>query len=196
MYNEVHRRIHEDMFDTKPYEEKMMQALEHFENELKKVRTGRAHPDMLGSVVVEVYGARMPLVQVANVTVPEPQLLQVSPFDPSNVQAIAAAIRDNSALGFNPTDDGRIVRIPVPPLTEERRREMVKQLSEKVEDCRIALRNIRQDALKEAKRMKDAKELSEDDVKQVEKGIDDDMREYQLKIDEIFKAKEKEVMTV
>lgn len=184
------------MFDTKPYEEKMTQALEHFENELKKVRTGRAHPDMLGGVVVEVYGAKMPLVQVANVTVPEPQLLQVSPFDPSNVQAIAAAIRDNSALGFNPTDDGRIVRIPVPPLTEERRREMVKQLSEKVEDCRIALRNIRQDALKEAKRMKDAKELSEDDVKHIEKGIDDDMRDYQVKIDEIFKAKEKEVMTV
>lgn len=196
MYNEVHRRIHEDMFDTKPYEEKMTQALEHFENELKKVRTGRAHPDMLGGVVVEVYGAKMPLVQVANVTVPEPQLLQVSPFDPSNVQAIAAAIRDNSSLGFNPTDDGRIVRIPVPPLTEERRREMVKQLSEKVEDCRIALRNIRQDALKEAKRMKDAKELSEDDVKHIEKGIDDDMRDYQVKIDEIFKAKEKEVMTV
>lgn len=184
------------MFDTKPYEEKMTQALEHFENELKKVRTGRAHPDMLGGVVVEVYGAKMPLVQVANVTVPEPQLLQVSPFDPSNVQAIAAAIRDNSSLGFNPTDDGRIVRIPVPPLTEERRREMVKQLSEKVEDCRIALRNIRQDALKEAKRMKDAKELSEDDVKHIEKGIDDDMRDYQVKIDEIFKAKEKEVMTV
>lgn len=184
------------MFDTKPYELKMTQALEYFEAELKKIRTGRAHPDMLGGVVVEVYGAKMPLVQVANVTVPEPQLLQVSPFDPSNVQAIAAAIRDNSSLGFNPTDDGRIVRVPVPPLTEERRRDMVKQLSEKVEDCRIALRNIRQDAFKEAKRMKDAKELSEDDVKQVEKGIDDDMREYQLKIDEIFKAKEKEVMTV
>lgn len=184
------------MFDTKQYEVKMTQALEHFEAELKKVRTGRAHPEMLGSVVVEVYGSKMPLVQVANVTVPEPQLLQVSPFDPSNVQSIAAAIRDNSSLGFNPTDDGRIVRVPVPPLTEERRRDMVKLLSEKVEECRIALRNIRQDALKEAKRMKDAKELSEDDVKHVEKGIDDDMRDYQTKIDEIFKAKEKEVMTV
>ena len=88
------------------------------------------------------------------------------------------------------------MRVPVPPLTEERRRDMVKQLSEKVEDCRIALRNVRQDALKEARRMKDAKELSEDDIKRVEKGLDDDMKDYQAKIDEIFKAKEKEVMTV
>lgn len=184
------------MFDTKQYEVKMTQALEHFEHELKKVRTGRAHPDMLDGIVVEAYGSKMPLVQVANVTVPEPQLLQVNPFDPSHVQSIVAAIRDASSLGFNPTDDGRIVRVPVPPLTEERRREMVKQLGDKVEDCRIALRNIRQDALKEAKRMKDAKELSEDDQKRVEKGLDDDMRTYQQKIDEIFRAKEKEVMTV
>lgn len=184
------------MFDTKPYEVKMEQALEHFENELKKVRTGRAHPDMLDGIVVDAYGSKMPLKQVANVTVPEPQLLQVSPFDPSTVQAIASAIRDASSLGFNPTDDGRIVRVPVPPLTEERRREMVKQLGDKAEECRIALRNIRQDALKEAKRLKEAKQLSEDDVAHVEKGIDDDMREYQVKIDEIFKAKEKEVMTV
>lgn len=184
------------MFDTKPYEMKMTQALEHFEHELKKVRTGRAHPDMLDGIVVEAYGAKMPLVQVANITVPEPQLLQVNPFDPSNVQAVVNAIRNVSSLGFNPTDDGRIIRVPVPPLTEDRRREMVKQLGERVEDCRIALRNIRQDALKEAKRLKEAKQLSEDDVLHIEKGIDDDMRDYAMKIDEIFRAKEKEVMTV
>lgn len=184
------------MFDTKQYEQKMQQALEFFEEELKKVRTGRAHPDMLDSVVVKAYGATMPLKQVANITVPEPQLLQVTPFDPSQVQAIAAGIRDASSLGFNPTDDGHIVRVPVPPLTEDRRRDMVKQLGEKVEECRITLRNVRQDALKEAKRMKDAKELSEDDVKAIEKGIDDSMRDYQAKIEEVFKAKEKEVMTV
>lgn len=184
------------MFDTKQYEVKMQQALDFFEDELKKVRTGRAHPDMLDSVMVKAYGALVPLKQVANITVPEPQLLQVSPFDPSQVQAIAAGIRDTSALGFNPTDDGHIVRVPVPQLTEERRRDMVKQLGEKVEECRIALRNIRQDALKEAKRMKDAKELSEDDVKRIEKGLDDDMKEFQVKIEEVFKGKEKEIMTV
>ena len=184
------------MFDTKPYEKKMDDAIAHLEEEMKKIRTGRAHPDMLDSVVVKAYGATMPLVQVANITVPESQMLMVTPFDIGNVQVIAAAIRDTSSLGLNPTDDGRVIRVPVPQLTEERRRDMVKQLGDKVEDCRISLRNIRQDALKEAKRMKEAKELSEDDIKRVEKGLDDDMKDYQAKIDEIFKAKEKEVMTV
>lgn len=184
------------MFDTKPYEKKMDDAITYLEDEMKKIRTGRAHPDMLDSVVVKAYGATMPLVQVANITVPEPQMIMVSPFDISHVQAIAAAIRDASSLGFNPTDDGRIIRVPVPPLTEERRRDMVKQLSDKVEDCRIALRNIRQDAIKDARRKKDSKELSEDDVKAIEKGIDGSMRDYQAKIDEVFKSKEKEVMTV
>jgi ribosome recycling factor len=183
------------MFDTKQYEDKMQAALDHFEHELTKVRTGRAHPDMLGSVVVDAYGSSMPLNQVANVTTPEAQQLLVSPFDPGNVKAIADAIR-TSNLGFNPSDDGRVVRVPIPPLTEERRRDMVKLLGDKVEDCRIAMRNVRQDALKDAKRMKDAKELSEEDMKQIEKGIDDDMKTFQAKIDEIFKSKEQEVMTL
>lgn len=184
------------MFDTKPYEDKMNNALEHFDDELKKIRTGRAHPDMLDGVVVDAYGSKMPLIQVANVTVPEPQLLQVNPFDPSNVQAISAAIRDLPGAGFNPSDDGRIVRVPVPALTEERRREMVKLLGDKVEDCRIVLRNIRQDALKETKRMKEDKALGEDDVKRVEQEIDKLMQTMQTKIDETFKAKEAEVMTI
>lgn len=184
------------MFDTDNYELKMTGALEHFEDELKKVRTGRSHPSMLEGVTVEVYGAKMPLNQVANITAPEPQMLQVTPFDPSNLQAIAGAIRADQSLGFNPSDDGRIIRVPVPPLTEERRRQLVKQTSEKVEEARIALRNIRQDALKDAKRMKDAKELSEDDVKRVEKEIDKLMADYQEKIEAAFKAKEKDILTI
>ena len=184
------------MFDTKHYEEKMAHALEHFENELKKVRTGRAHPDMLDSITVEVYGSRMPLKAVGNVTAPEPQLLQVTPFDPSNVKAITEAIRNEQSLGFNPADDGRIVRVPIPALTEERRRDMVKQISEKVEDCRIAMRSTRQDALKDAKRRKEAKELSENDLAHVDKEIDKLMADFQVKIDEIAKAKEKEIMTI
>ncbi len=183
------------MFDTKPYTTKMTAALEYFVSELAKVRTGRAHPDMLASVMVDAYGSRLPLNQVANVTTPEAQLLQVSPFDPSNIKAIADAIRV-SDMGFNPSDDGRLIRVPIPPLTEERRRDMVKLLGEKVEDCRIALRTIRQDAFKDAKRLKDAKELSEDDLKAVERGIDDDMKTYQSQIDEHFRAKEKEIMTI
>ena len=184
------------MFDTKPYEDKMTAAFGHFEEELKKVRTGRAHPGMLDGVMVEAYGAKMPLNQVANVTAPEAQMLLVTPFDPGNITAITAAIRDNQSLGFNPSDDGRVVRVPVPALTEERRHQLVKQVGEKVEDARIAMRNIRQDALKDAKRMKDAKELGEDDYKRVEKEIDALMSKVQAKIDEAFKAKEKDVLTV
>lgn len=183
------------MFDTKSYQQKMQAAIEFFEEELKKIRTGRAHPDMLDGVVVKAYGVDTPLKQVANITVPEAQQILVSPFDPSQIQAVAAGIRD-SGLGFNPSDDGHVVRVPVPTLTEERRRDLVKQLGDKVEDCRIALRNVRQDALKEAKRMKDAKELSEDDVKRIEKGLDDDMRDFQVKIDEAVKVKEQDLMTV
>ena len=180
------------MFDTKPYEDKMAQALDHFQDELKKVRTGRAHAGMLDGVMVEVYGAN----QVANVTAPEAQMLLVTPFDPSNITAIAAAIRDNQSLGFNPSDDGRVVRVPVPALTEERRKQLVKQVSEKSEEARIAMRTIRQDALKDAKRMKDAKELGEDDLKRVEKEIDSLMSDIQKRIEELFKTKEKDVLTI
>ncbi len=184
------------MFDTKPYEFKMTSAVAHFDDELKKVRTGRAHPSMLDGIQVEAYGQLMPLNQVANVTAAEAQLLQITPFDPSNVVAISAAIRNDQSLGLNPTDDGRLVRVPVPALTEERRKQLVKQTSEKVEEARIALRNIRQDALKEAKRQKDLKELTEDDVKSVEKTIDGLMTRFNTQIDDVFKAKEKEILTI
>jgi len=184
------------MFDTKPYDDKFAAAVAHFEDELKKVRTGRAHPSMLDSIHVEAYGQKMPLNQVANVMAPEPQLLTITPFDPSNIQVIVAAIRADQSLGLNPSDDGRLVRVPIPPLTEERRKQIVKQTSEKVEDARIALRNIRQDALKEAKRLKDNKELSEDDLKRTEKAIDDTMSTMSARIDAAFKEKEKEILTI
>jgi len=184
------------MFDTKSYEEKMTGAVAHFEEELKKVRTGRAHPGMLDSIKVEMYGQRMPLNQVANVTAPEPQLLTVTPFDPSSIQAIAAGIRQDQALGLNPSDDGRVIRVPIPALTEERRKLLVKQTSEKVEEARIQLRNIRQDALKEAKRKKDAKEVSEDDLKGIEKSIDASVSNANSQLDAAFKEKEKDILTL
>jgi ribosome recycling factor len=184
------------MFDSKPYETRMSQALAHFEEELKKLRTGRANPGMLDGIFVEAYGQRMPLIQVATITVPEPQLLQINPFDPTNLQAIVAAISADQSLGLNPSDDGRLVRVPIPALTTERRQQIVKQLNEKVEDTRIALRNVRHDALKEAKNKKDAKELSEDDVKRIEKAMDDSMRDAQAKLDATAKGKEQEIMTI
>lgn len=184
------------MFDTKPYEVKMQGAFSHFEEELKKVRTGRAHAGMLDGVQVEAYGSFMPLNQVANVTAAEAQMLLVTPFDPGSITAITAAIRDNHSFGFNPSDDGRVVRVPVPSLTEERRKQMVKLVGEKVEDARIAMRTVRQDALKDAKAKKENKELGEDDFKRAEAEIDKLMSDTQVKIDEAFRAKEKEVLTV
>lgn len=184
------------MFDTDTYELKMATALEHFEGEMTKIRTGRAHPGMLDGVTVEAYGTQMPLNQVANVTAPEAQLLQITPFDPATLQAISTAIRNNQSLGLNPSDDGRVVRVPVPALTEERRRDYVKLAGEKVEEARIAMRNIRQDGLKDAKAKKEAKEISEDDQKLVEKEFDRLMGDYQAKIESTFKAKEAEIMKV
>lgn len=182
--------------DTKPYEQRMRQALAHFEESIKKLRTGRAHPSMLESVQVEVYGSKMPLQHVANVVAAEAQLLQVTPFDPSNLQAIAAAIRDDQSLGFNPSDDGRVVRVPVPMLTTERRQQIVKQLGEKVEETRVALRNVRHDAINTAKQAEKDKSLSQDDVKRIEKAMDDEMAKAQTQLEELAKAKETEIMTV
>jgi ribosome recycling factor len=182
--------------DTAIYTQKFAAAVARFAEETKKIRTGRAHPNMLSGVIVEVYGSKMPLNQVASVSAPEPSQILVTPFDPHNIAAISAAIRDNQSLGLNPSDDGRNVRVPIPALTEERRRDIVKSLNERVEEARITLRNIREDARKSAKVKKDAKELSEDDLKRIEKGIDDDVAKHNAKIDEIAREKEAEIMKV
>lgn len=182
--------------DIQSYRTKMQNAVEHLEDELKKVRTGRAHPSIIEGVQVEVYGQMMPLNQVSNVTAPEPQLLQITPFDPSNLQAIVSAIRNDQTMGLNPADDGRVIRVPMPPLTEELRRQIVKSLGDTVEEAKISLRNIRHDAIKEAKRLKDAKEFSDDDVKRTENQITEAINEFNAKVDAAAKAKEQEVMTV
>lgn len=175
---------------------KMQAAVAHFQDNLKQLRTGRATASMLDSVMVEAYGTQMPLNQTATVSTPEPQLLQVSPFDPNNIQAIAAAIRNNPMLGMNPTDDGRVVRIPVPPLTEERRREIVKQLGGKQEEAMIALRSIRHDALDAIGKAKKDKDIGEDDAKRLEKSVDDVMNKARADVEAASKAKEQEILTV
>lgn len=175
---------------------KFQAAIEHFKEDIKKVRTGRAHSSMLDSVTVEAYGSPMPLNQLANVTAPEAQLLQITPFDPGNLQAIVSAIRDNPNLGMNPMDDGRVVRIPVPPLTEDRRREYVKILSGKVEDCMIVLRNARRDAMEAIDQSKKDKQVSEDDAKRLQKQIEDAMAKVKTDVDAAAKVKETEIMTV
>jgi len=179
------------MFDTKEDRSKMEGIVQRFKDEMKKVRTGRAHPDMLSGVKVEVYGQFMPLNQAANITAADATLLVVTPFDPSNIQAIAAAIRADQALGLNPADDGRVIRVPIPPLTEERRKEIVKTASSKVEDAKVAIRNIREDA---RKAVKIATEMSEDVKKRAEKEIDELTKEFSDKIDAEFKSKSEEIM--
>ncbi len=181
------------MFDTNEDRNKMNAVIERFKEEMKKVRTGRAHPDMLSSIKVEAYGQMMPLNQVANVTAADATMLVITPFDPANLQPIANAIRIDQTLGLNPADDGRIVRVPIPPLTEERRKEIVKNASEKVENAKVALRNIREDA---RKAVKAATDLSEDVKKRAEKEIDDLTKEFTDKIDAEFKAKSEEIMKI
>ncbi len=177
-------------------ETKLKSAVEHFNEEIKKLRTGRAHPSMLDGIIAEAYGTPMPLNQLATISAPEPQLIQVSPFDPSNIQAISNAIRDNQTLGLNPSDDGRVVRVPIPPLTEERRQQIVKQLNEKIEECMIAQRAIRRDVMTELDNAKKDKDISEDDHKRLSKQVDDLMTKYKTLVDEHAKARENEIMTV
>lgn len=181
------------MFDTAEDRKKMEGVVERFKDEMRKVRTGRAHPDMLSGVKVEAYGQYMPLNQVANITAADATLLVVTPFDPSNIQAIAAAIRADQSLGLNPADDGRIIRVPIPSLTEERRKEIVKNASEKVENVKVAIRNIREDARKS---IKNAEDMSEDVKKRAEKEVDDLTKEFNDKIDAEFKAKSEEIMKI
>ena len=147
---------------------------------------------MLSNIKVEVYGQFMPLNQVANVVAVDATLLQITPFDPSNIQAIASAIRNDAALGLNPSDDGHVVHVPVPPLTEERRKEIVKTTSSKVEDAKIAIRNVREDARKELKNA----ELSEDVKKKAEKAVDELTKTFTDKIDAAFKEKSAEIMAI
>lgn len=177
-------------------EKKFNAGVERLHDELKKLRTGRANASMLDGIMVMAYGSPMPLNQVATVNAVEAQLIQITPFDPSNLQAISSAIRDNQSLGLNPMDDGRVVRVPIPPLTEERRRDIVKIVSTKQEDALINLRGVRHDALDATSKLKKDKEIGEDDAKRIEKQIDDAMAKAKSDIEAASKAKEQEIMTL
>jgi ribosome recycling factor len=172
---------------------KLTQAVERFKDSLKSLRTGRANASMLDGVTVEAYGTQMPLNQVATIAVPEAQLIQITPFDPNNLGAIATAIRNNQSLGLNPADDGRVVRVPIPPLNEERRRELAKQVGQKQEECMISLRNIRHDALDTIKK---DKQTGEDEAKRLSTQIEDAMNKARSDAEAAGKAKEQEILTV
>lgn len=174
---------------------RMDKAVEDTKKKLAAVRTGRASVSLLDNVKVEYYGTEVPLNQIATIHAPEPTLLTVQPFDPSQLANIEKAIR-SSELGLNPSNDGRLIRVPIPPLTEERRKQLVKVVHEIAEEHRTAVRNIRRDANDQLKKMLKEKKISEDAEKdgldQIQKLTD----EHIAKINELSEHKEKEIMTV
>lgn len=175
---------------------KFAAAVDHFQGEIKKLRTGRAHPSMLDGVMVEAYGAQMPLNQVSTIITADAQLLQITPFDPNNLHAIANAIRNNPTLGLNPTDDGHVVRVPIPPLTEERRRDLTKVVSQKQEECMVALRNVRHEALDAISKAQKDKQIGEDEAKRLEKQVEDAMSKARADAESATKTKEQEIMSI
>jgi ribosome recycling factor len=175
---------------------KFTETVERFSDDLKSLRTGRANASMLDGVTVEAYGTPMPLKQVASVTAPDAQLLQVTPFDPNNLEAISNAIRDDQSLGLNPSDDGRIVRVPIPALTEERRRELAKQIGVKQEECMIRLRAVRHEAMNAIDKLKKDKQIGEDDAKRLSGRIEDAMGKARGDTETAGKAKEADILTL
>jgi ribosome recycling factor len=172
---------------------RMDKAVEDFRKEMAATRTGRASVSMLDNVIVEAYGATLPLNQVATIHAPEPQLISVTPFDPTVLPAIEKAIRSGD-LGLNPMNDGKVVRVPIPALTEERRKEMAKHLHKVLEEHRTAVRNIRRDGNDAIKKLMKDKKISEDEEKrsleEIQKLTDEEIR----KMEEMSKTKEKEVL--
>lgn len=183
----------EDVIDDA--QSRMQKAMEALQRELNAVRTGRASPQLIERVTVEQYGTEMPLNQLANIAAPEARMLTITPWDKSSIAAIEKAIR-KSELGLNPSNDGQMIRIAIPPLTEERRRALVKIVHGKVEEAKVAVRNIRRDAMTQAKEFKQEKLISEDDERRAEHQIQDLTNKFIGQADQIGKDKEREVMQV
>ncbi|ONI70392.1 ribosome recycling factor [Actinosynnema sp. ALI-1.44] len=184
--------IDETLLDA---EEKMEKAVTHAKDDLAAVRTGRATPTMFSRIVVEYYGSPTPLNQLAGISIPEARMAVVKPYDVSQLTAIEKAIRD-SDLGVNPSNDGQIIRIVIPQLSEERRREMVKQAKGKGEDAKVAIRNIRRKANEELHRIAKDGEAGEDDVARAEKELQNVTDRYVAQVDELVKHKEAELLEV
>jgi ribosome recycling factor len=173
----------------------MEKTLDALRKEYQKVRTGRASTALLEDIKVNYYDTPTPINQVAAVAVPEPRVITIQPWEAKLIPIIEKAIL-NANIGLTPTNDGKLIRLGVPPLTEERRKEIVKQLKKMAEDSKIALRNIRRDAIDSLKKLEKDKKISEDDLKRSEKDVQDVTNSYVAKVDDVVAAKEKEVMEV
>ncbi|MCX5046217.1 ribosome recycling factor [Aldersonia sp. NBC_00410] len=184
--------IDEALFDA---EEKMEKAVSVAKDDLGSIRTGRANPGMFSRIVIDYYGAPTPITQMSSIAVPEARMVVIKPYEPSQLGPIETAIR-NSDLGVNPTNDGNLIRISIPQLTEERRREMVKQAKAKGEDAKVSVRNVRRKAMEELSRIQKDGEAGEDDVVRAEKELEQTTAKYVHQIDELVKHKEAELLEV
>lgn len=184
--------IDETLLDA---EEKMEKAVSVARDDLASIRTGRANPGMFNRIRIEYYGASTPITQLASINVPEARLVVIKPYEANQLRNIEEAIR-NSDLGVNPGNDGNVIRVSIPQLTEERRRELVKQAKSKGEDARVSIRSIRRKAMEELARIKKDGDAGEDEVTRAEKDLDKSTQQYSSQIDELVKHKEGELLEV
>jgi len=175
--------------------EKMDSSIDAFKRELVKIRTGRASLSLLDGVTVDAYGSQMPLNQVGTLTIPESRMIAIQPWDPQMLSVIEKAIL-SSDLGLTPANDGKVIRLTIPQLTEDRRKELVKQVKKVAEEFKVAIRNVRRDANDTLKNMKKDKEISEDDMFRLQDEAQKETDNYISQIDEIAEGKEKEIMEV
>ncbi len=180
---------------VKPYEEKMNKTLQVLDKEFSGIRAGRANPGVLDSIMVDYYGVPTAIGQMAAISTPEARMLMIQPWDKSTLKTIEKAIQ-TSDLGINPNNDGSVIRLVFPPLTEERRKELCKTVSKTAEDAKVAIRAIRRDANDKFKAGKKAGEVTEDDLKQLEKEIQDITDRFIKDIDKAAEAKSKEIMEI
>lgn len=181
--------------DFKDYTHKMERTLEHLNEDFDAVRAGRANPKVLDRLTVEYYGSETPLNGVATISTPDARTLVITPWDTKLLKDICKSIQ-SSDLGINPQNDGRVIRLVFPQLTEERRKDLTKQVKKYAEDAKVAMRNIRRDGMDYVKKLKKNSEITEDDQKKAEKDLQDLLDKYIKKVDAALAAKEKELMSI
>ena len=181
--------------DFKEFERRMNKAVDHLQDEFGAVRAGRANAKVLDRITVEYYGSETPLAGVATISSPDARTLVISPWDTKLLKDIAKAIQ-TSDLGINPQNDGRVIRLTFPQLTEERRKDLVKQVRKYAEDAKVAMRNVRRDGMDYVKKLKKNSEITEDDQKKAEKDLQTLLDKYIKKVDDALAAKEKELMAI
>lgn len=180
---------------TKPFEEKMKKSVATLEADLNTIRAGRANPHVLDKILINNYGADVPIAQVGNITVPEARLIQIQPWDSSLLKAIEKAIQA-SDLGINPTNDGKVIRLVFPELTEERRKNLTKDVKKKGDDFKVAVRNIRRDAIDEYKKKEKKHEISEDELRNFEDELQKSTDKFVAEIDKVVETKSKDIMSI